>query len=158
MPISNEILKGVESLATAGRGHALMVHALAMAGGAGLGAYADPDNRGKGALIGAGVGMVAASAPRFVQNINGPAGKAWKAIPGKGILGVGALVAGSAAYGTMTKPAELERAGVAQPSPTGNTDNSEVSYDNYRYSLTDRVATMNAGGDLVLGLHNLRHG
>jgi hypothetical protein len=136
----------------------LLIHALSMAGGAAVGAFADKDDRGQGAIIGAGIGLLGASVPRLHANWKGPAGKAFRAIPGKGKIGLGAATIGAFGYGMMSRPAEFERAGVAKTSPTGSVEESDVTYDNYKYSLSDRVASMNAGGDLVFGLHNLRHG
>jgi hypothetical protein len=127
--------------------------------GAAIGAAVDKDNRGRGAVIGAGVGfgvrsfMHGASLYKAASNPLKIAGKEWFN-PGKlafigglsmlaGIAGgtlSGDPVSAEAAYGDG---ADYDTFGAGQAGDVG---------------VKERAGMMNASGDVVLGAHRRRHG
>lgn len=132
--------------------------AVTAAGGL-IGAYADKDDRGTGALVGAGLGLAGLTGFQGYKNLKASpiSRKIWKHTPFKG--GAAAVVAGAGAFafGMASNPTAYESESSATPDGMGSY-NSQVKYQNYKYSLSDRIASMNVSGDLVFGLHNKRHG
>lgn len=133
----------------------LAAHALGAAALGGLGAIADDKDRLQGAAIGAGIGILGVSGSKLYSNY----GKSiFKKLPAKeSLLAVGASVAALGVGSVMSQPT-YQKAGIATSSQDGETYDRQTQYENYRYSLSDRTASMNVSGDLVFGLHNLRHG
>lgn len=130
-------------------------HALGAAALGGVGAAVNDQDRMKGAAIGAGVGLVGVSGAKLYSNY----GKSLlKHIPAKGtiatVIGGGAAIAAGSAMSTPT----YQKAGIAIASQEGDAYDKQTQYENYQYSLSDRTASMNVSGDLVFGLHSLRHG
>ena len=123
--------------------------------GAGIGALANPDDRGTGSAVGAALGVAGATGIRAYQNHTA---RPWmtKAFMKTPMKGYGALALAGAAtvgYGAIMGENPI------QTSSTANEDGSITeNYNNYQYSLSDRIASMNVSGDLVFGLHNKRHG
>jgi hypothetical protein len=134
---------------------------LGIAAGAGIGAYADDDNRNRGALIGAATSVGLLTGIRGFQNWKAatvvPA--LWKATPkiSKGVAALGIAGAAGAAYSAYSNPSEDQAGYTTSPDGEGGYSKDQV-YQNYQYSLSDRIASMNVSGDLVFGLHNKRHG
>jgi hypothetical protein len=130
-------------------------HALAGGAGAGIGAAVDKKNREQGAIIGAGVGVAATSGYKIFTNYKA---SPLRHLPGKGLIATAAITGAALGIGAMLTPSEYQRASVAKPDETGSGYTPEIKYDNYKYSLSDRTASMNVSGDLVFGLYKLRHG
>lgn len=137
---------GIKSFAA----HALGATALGVAG-----ATLDDKDRWQGAAVGAGVGLLGVSGAKLYSNY----GKSiFRKIPAKeSFAAVGLSVAALGAGSMMSQPT-YQKAGIAAPSQNGDTYERQTQYENYQYSLSDRTASMNVSGDLVFGLHNLRHG
>lgn len=118
--------------------------------GAALGAHFDEEDPQKGALIGAGAGIAAGVVGRgAVRGF-----RAWKAIGpvGRAAALVGASV-GVLAAGKAMMPAAPEEVATAT-----REDDGSGSYVVPDSGLRQRLASMNATGDLAFGLNRLRHG
>lgn len=116
--------------------------------GAALGAHFS-DDPGKGAALGAGIGIAAGVAARGAVR----AGKAWNAIGKPGqiaalVLGTAGIVGGAKAI-MGNRPAETA-------DPVSDEDGSG-GYTVPNSGLRQRLATLNATGDLVFGMHRGRH-
>ena len=123
---------------------------LAAGAGSAIGAYMSPDHRTRGAMIGAGVGTAATLGLR-VAGAYKPMSKfgKWGAIAG---LAMAAGVAGNA----MGSQGD-ESAGIINSE--GETDYvSPQEAAHYNAGVKNRMRSMNAHGDIVLGSHNRRHG
>jgi hypothetical protein len=123
--------------------------------GAGIGAYASDDSvsgAAKGAAIGAGVGGAARVTMAAVQ--------AHKAISATkfGATGMKAGVAGVAILGTLAVAmgAHALEGSPATSSYSSSSDSGETTYSDA--PVHRRSASMNATGDVVLGLHRKRRG
>lgn len=130
-------------------------HALGAAALGGVGAAIDDQDRMKGAALGLGVGILGVSGAKLYSNY----GKsALRHIPAKGTLGAIGLSIAAVGVGTSMSAPTYQKAGIATPSQDGEVYDTQTQYENYRYNLSDRTASMNVSGDIVFGLHQLRHG
>lgn len=117
------------------------------AAGAGVGAIigAHYDRPGAGAAIGAGVGLGTVAALKSTRVLKTPAGR------------IGTILTLSAALlygGEAMKASSAETVTFGRPDGMGGYTYSSTPEGNVR----QRINAMNASGDVVLGLHNLRHG
>lgn len=132
----------------------LAAHGIGAAIGGVAGASLDNQNRFQGALVGAGLGLAGVSGAKLMSNYNT---SLIKRLPGKGLAATVGITGLALGAGSVMAPEAYQRASIASPGQSGNYD-QQIQYENYKYSLSDRVASMNVSGDLVFGLHNLRHG
>jgi hypothetical protein len=129
---------GYKALATSRLGKGMML----AAGGAAIGAALDSNNRGQGAMIGAGLGLAGGAALR-ARSVWKAASSTRKRLYKAGMFGTAiAIGAGVLAY-KQSKDYESTTYG----SPDG--------YGGSTYS--DRLQSLNATGDVTLGSHRGRH-
>ena len=110
--------------------------------GAGIGALVDSDNRGRGAAIGGGIAMAASVAARGAFNW----GK-MSPLAKTGVKGGAIAAAAIGLVGLMSSSQQRNVESTYSPSKAEH-------YGGY----SERLAAMQATGDMVLGMHRGRHG